>query len=212
MLVCNCRHHLRAFTLAMFALALFGSTHVAHAGAIYSVVLSGADEAPPNASPGSGVATITFDVIAHTMRIETSFSGLLGTTTAAHIHAATAVAGTGTAGVATQTPFFTGFPIGVTSGSYDHTFDLTLASSFSASFLGNNGGTTASAESALLAAAANGRAYLNIHTTVYAGGEIRGFLQAQANPVPEPSSLLVLSSLLGCLAMKRWRLIPSHAT
>lgn len=64
-----------------------------------------------------------------------TFSGLLGNTTASHIHAATAVAGVGTAGVATQTPSFSGFPLGVKAGAMDTTFDMTLASSFNASYI-----------------------------------------------------------------------------
>jgi hypothetical protein len=39
-----------------------------------------------------------------------------------------------------------------------------------------NGGTTAGAEAALLAGLEAGQAYLNIHTTMFPGGEIRGFL------------------------------------
>jgi hypothetical protein len=117
-----------------------------------------------------------------------TFSGLSSGTTASHIHAATAMPGTGTAGVATQVPTFTGFPLGVTSGSYDHTFDLTLDSSYNPAFESANGGTAASAETALTNAMAAGEAYLNIHTQTNPGGEIRGFLE----PVPEPTSLALL--------------------
>jgi CHRD domain/PEP-CTERM motif len=151
----------------------------------YEVNLSGPNESPANASPGTGFATVNFDDSANTLFIDMVFSGLLGTTTASHIHAATASPGTSTAGVATTTPYFTGFPIGVTSGSYTTTLDLTSASSYNPAYVTANGGTTAGAEAALAAAMASGEAYLNIHTTVVPGGEIRGFLL----PVPEPSSL-----------------------
>ena len=69
---------------------------------------------------------MTIDDAAFTMRVESTFSGLTGITTASHIHCCTAVASTGTAGVATQTPSFVGFPLGVTSGTFDSTFDMTL--------------------------------------------------------------------------------------
>lgn len=151
----------------------------------YEVTLDGPSESPANASPGTGFATVNFDDSANTLFVDLVFSGLLGTTTASHIHAATAVPGTGTAGVATTTPTFPGFPLGVTSGSYTVTLDLTSASSYNPSYITANGGTTAGAEAALAAAMAAGEAYLNIHTTVVPGGEIRGFL----TPVPEPSSL-----------------------
>ena len=110
------------------------------------------------------------------MRVQTNFSGLLAGVTAAHIHAPTAVPGTGTAGVATSVPTFPGFPSGVTAGTYDRTFDMLLSSSYNPSFVTNNGGTTASAFAALRAAISAGRAYLNIHSSMFPGGEIRGFL------------------------------------
>lgn len=164
---------------------------VAHAVTIsYTTSLSGAAESPANASPGTGSAIVTYDSAAQTLRVEVTFSGLLGTTTAAHIHAATTVAGTGNAGVATQLPYFTGFPLGVTSGTYDHTFDLTDAASFNPAYVTGNGGTTASAEAALVAAMDDGKAYLNIHSTVVPGGEIRGFLNAPS--VPDAGSTLAL--------------------
>jgi Domain of unknown function (DUF4394)/CHRD domain len=150
---------------------------------VYTTTLTGAAEAPPNASPAIGSATITINNTLNTMRVQSNFSGLTGTTTAAHIHAATPVAGTGTVGVATTTPTFTGFPGGVTSGSYDMTFDMTLASSYNASYITNNGGTTSSAFAALKAAMAAGKSYFNLHSSAFPGGEIRGFLRQACSSV-----------------------------
>jgi len=145
-------------------------------GQIYWVSLSGPAEAPPNNSPGTGKALVTIDAVANTMRLQATFSGLLAGVTASHIHAATAVAGTGTAGVATTLPTFAGFPSGVTAGTYDQTFNMLLSSSYNPAYVTNNGGTTASAFAALRAAISAGKAYLNIHSTMFPGGEIRGFL------------------------------------
>ena len=154
----------------------------------YNVFLSGPNESPANASPGTGFADVKYDDVAHTLFIDLSFSGLLGTTTASHIHAPTVNPGTLTAGVATTTPYFAGFPIGVTSGTYVNTLDLTAASSYNPAYVTANGGTTATAEAALALAIASDRAYLNIHSSVFSGGEIRGVLV----PVPEPSGTALL--------------------
>jgi hypothetical protein len=168
------------------AAILLTSASFAHAAVIsYSTILSGPNESPVNASPGTGTASAVYDDVAHTLHVQVSFTGLTGTTTASHIHAPTAVAGTGTASVATTTPTFAGFPLGVTSGTYDNTLDLTLASSYNPSYVTGNGGTTAGAEAALAAALAAGKAYLNVHSSTFSGGEIRGFL----TPTPTPAEV-----------------------
>ncbi len=167
----------------------------------YTASLSGAAESPPNASPGTGSLLLTIDDVLNTMRVQASFSGLTGTTTAAHIHCCTASSGAGNAGVATQLPTFTGFPLGVTAGTYDRTFDLTLASSWNPAFITANGGTTAGAQAALLAGLASGRAYFNVHTSKFGGGEIRGFPQA----VAEPASLLLAAAAIGALLLAQRR-------
>jgi hypothetical protein len=191
---------LLASLAAAAAVTAAGSSHAALV--IYDATLNGASESPPNASPGIGFAMVTIDDIANTMEVNVSFSGLLGTDTASHIHCCTAVADTGTAGVATTTPTFTAFPLGVTSGTYDHVFDLTDASTFNPAFVTARGGV-GNSESALLAGLAAGTSYLNIHTTVVPGGEIRGFLHAV---VPEPATwaaMLLGFGLVGAALRRR---------
>jgi hypothetical protein len=168
----------------------------------YNVILTGPGESPPNASPATGSAVVIIDSTLNTLNIlSETFSGLTGTTTASHIHCCTSLPGTGTAGVATQVPTFTGFPLGVTSGSYSRLFDMTQASTWNPAFITAQGGT-AGAEAALVAGAAAGEAYLNIHSTTFGGGEIRGFLVA----VPEPGTLsFAVAGLAGLFLVSKLR-------
>ena len=191
----NDRSMIRLLRIAIVAIVMMGFVQNGQAAPIvYTATLNGASESPPNASPGTGFTEVDFDLAAHTMFVHVVFSGLLAGTTASHIHAPTAVPGTGTAGVATTVPTFTAFPLGVTSGTYDHLFDMTLASSYNPAFITANGGTVAGAEAVLAASLAAGTAYLNVHTTAFPGGEIRGFLA-----VPEPASMLLFG--LGLIAL-----------
>jgi hypothetical protein len=168
----------------------------------YGASLSGANESPANGSPATGFATVTIDNVAHTLQVDVTFAGLVAPDTASHIHCCTAAPGTGVVGVATVTPTFTGFPTGVTSGTYSHLFDLTLASSWNAAFITANGGTPLGAEAALFTGLAADEAYLNIHSQTFPGGEIRGFLV----PVPEPASMtLMAGGVLGLLTKLRKR-------
>jgi CHRD domain len=136
--------------------------------------------------------------------VHVDFSGLVGTSTASHIHCCTADPQTGNAGVATTVPTFSMFPLGVTAGTYDTTLDLLSASSYNPAFVTAHGGTLASAEAALLAGLTAGSAYLNIHSSTYPTGEIRGFLIAA--PIPEPGNLAMWAMGLAALVgASRWR-------
>ena len=170
--------------LALSTLAALAASSPAHAAPVtYTASLLGVNESPANASPGVGTAVVETDAVAHTMHVHVEFDGLIGNTTASHIHAATVVAGTGTAGVATTTPTFAGFPLGVTSGTYDIVLDMTMTSSYNPAYVTAHGGTTVQAEFDLFQGISAGKAYLNVHSSAFPGGEIRGFLEPVAVPV-----------------------------
>lgn len=187
--------HTRAWAAASLLCAVTAAANAAS----YTAILGGAKEAPPNSSPAVGAAVVKFDVATHELTISTAFLSLIGDTTAAHIHCCTATPGVDVAGVATETPTFGGFPLGVQIGAYNHIYDTSLASSWNGAFLSANGGTTAGAEAAFLAGLNAGAAYLNIHTTAYPAGEIRGFLAIA--PVPEPGASAMLSLGLPALML-----------
>ena len=189
-----------AFILPLFVAAALTNSQAQTE--VFIATLDGPSEDTPNNSPGTGFATVTLNLALMTMRVEVNFTGLSGTTTACHIHGPTTSAFTGAAGVMTTTPTFAGFPSGVTSGTYDNTLDLTQASSFNPSFVTAQG-SVAQAASTLIAAIEQGKAYLNIHSSTFGGGEIRGFL---AVPEPTTVSLLVAGGIGILVAARRKKL------
>jgi hypothetical protein len=176
--------HLLLLSLALLAAPAQASIFV------FEAQLSGSQESPDVDTPGTGFTTITLDDALHTLRVEVAFSDLIGTTTASHIHIRPDST-TPNGPVVTELPSFTGFPLGVMSGTYDHTFDTSLLETWNPTFVTNNGGTAAGAELAFLTALQSGLGYLNVHTSFVGSGEIRGNLSA----VPEPATWLMM--LLG---------------
>jgi hypothetical protein len=188
-------------TLALAVVTLVAAP-LTHASFIHlSVNLLGANEVPPTSSLGRGTADFTLDTVARTLQGHIVFSGLTGTTTAAHIHCClpspflTGV----NVGVATLVPAFPGFPIGVTSGVDDFTLDLNSLSAYNPAFVTLQGGL-ANAEASFIAGLLANETYLNIHTSTSPGGEIRGFVTV---PEPAPFTLLVLGLAAAGLASRR---------
>ncbi|MDX1935313.1 MAG: CHRD domain-containing protein [Capsulimonadales bacterium] len=189
--------------LVLFALAGFATAGHAHT-ALYRAILSGLNQSPVNTSPAIGNAFITMDLDLITLRVNVAFSGLTGTVTGASLHAPTAVPFDGTAIIATQAPSLTGFPLGVSSGVYDQTFDLTVAESYNPAFITASGGTVSDALNALDNAIENGQAYFSLRTTAFPDGEVRGFL-VDVSAAPEPGTLALLGTLAVVAPLSRFR-------
>ena len=185
---------IRPSLILLAAGTALASSPAAAAVLVYTASLIGAHEVPPAATPGSGFAVVTVDDVANTMRVQVDFSGLVGNTVASHIHCCQP-AGTN-AQVATTTPTFPGFPLGVTAGPYDQTFDMTLASSYNPAFVTAHGANVTQARTDFFAGLAARQAYLNVHSSVFPGGEIRGQLFAR---VPEPTSWALMLAGFGLL-------------
>jgi hypothetical protein len=193
---------MNAVRIAVAAL-LFTAWGVAHA---HIQVFTGTLAPEATGATGSGTVRVEYEEEIHALTIEASFSGLSGTVTQSHIHCCTTVAGTGNAGVAVGNPSLTGFPLGVQSGNFLNSFDLSTTGVYGAAFLASNGGAAVSAEAFLIAGMLAGKSYLNIHTTTFGPGEIRAYLTL--TPVPEPESYALMIAglgLLGCVARARRR-------
>lgn len=168
----------------------------------HTATLSGPNEAPPNSSTGTGTATLLINDNFNEMRLRVDFSGLIYPTTIAHIHCCGPAPETAIA--ATQVPTFVEFPAGVTSGSYDRTFNLLDAATYNPAFITDAGGTVELARADFVDGIRTGEAYLNIHSTVFPAGEIRGFFVAA--PIPEPGGMAMWAlGLIALAGASRWR-------
>src|SRR5262245_33906399 len=168
--------------LLVVASALLAGAPGAQSDLIFSATLLGSNETPPpgNASTATGSALVTLLSDNTHLVVHETFSGLIGgPASGAHIHCC---APPGVA-VTIAIPFpIPPFPA-ATSGVFDQTFDLSVAVTYLPAFITANGGTVASAEAAFITGLEASLAYVNIHNTMFPGGEIRG----QLNPVPEPA-------------------------
>ena len=150
----------------------------------FVAVLSGPDEVPPTLSTGTGLATVFLDVSLDTITVNLTFSGLFGPESGASIDGPA--------------------PPGVEAPSSLYTLDVQPPGGFSGTVsnqvitLADLGSYTVSQQISDLE---SGLWYINVQSTLFFEGEIRG----QLTSVPEPSSLLLASvALAGLFACRHF--------
>ena len=164
-------------TLSFALAATFALLAPAAHATIINVVLDG-----PQAgvvSPGLGSAVLILDDVANTLSVDLTFAGLTTPTNNAHIHccAPPGVA----AGVVL--PFVPPFVLSTTSGHFVNTFSLTPI---------------------LVQDIYSGLSYINIHTTAFPNGEIRGQIP---RVVPEPATAGLIGTAIAALALLRRKIV-----
>src|SRR3954452_7261957 len=202
---------MKALVRTLAAAALVAAAAPVQAAITFTVNLTTSQEPGaivPTTSTGQprptpfGTATFTLNDALTAMTFTATVSNLdfTGTQTAdtfdnliaAHIHAGTALSAAGTYPVVWGffgSPFNDNNPNDVVVSPFATGVGGTITGKWDAP---EGNGTTLTAQLPNILA---GNSYINSHTTQFAGGETRGFLQV----VPEPSSVLLFSAGLGGL-------------
>jgi hypothetical protein len=119
-------------------------------GQVFTATLVGTQEVPPNASPATGLATVTLSSDQTTITVDVSFAGLTAPATASHIH--------GPAAPGSSAPVlfpFANVPVATSGVIPEQSFPITPAE---------------------VTDLQNGQYYVNVHSSTFPSGEIRGWL------------------------------------
>jgi CHRD domain-containing protein len=150
--------------LAMFVLAFaFTAQPTVAAMSLFTASLSSAQVVPPNVSPATGMGSVLLDDVASTITVNETFSGLSGPATISHIH------GPAAPGVNAPAEFLlSGVPAATSGIVPQQVLSITVAQ---------------------IADLVAGLFYIDIHTAIFPGGEIRGQLVlATATPTGTPTA------------------------
>ena len=135
----------------------------------FKATMNGANEVPAITTPGTGTFTATLDTVTNILTYDLTFTGLTAGVNNGHIHgpATTLVASGTTVNFNTLAGATYGF--GLTAGAGHGIVALTATNAITATMSGDS----------LKKLLFLGLTYVNIHTTLNPGGEIRGQLTKQ---------------------------------
>ena len=186
----NFRHAISAFCFAVYVLLTpnsFAETATWHFSIDEQSVKNGPEPDGSTNSPGIGRGTVELDLETNVVSLDLAWEGMIGDLTKLHIH------GPATTDMSNPQHIIEIFgppavpaDLATTSGTWSDSFELqTLVQS----------GFDPIEPSEIIDAMIRGEAYLNVHTTVFGTGEIRGNLGL---PVPEPNGTVM--SVIGVAA------------
>lgn len=169
--------HTNPMKKLLTAIAILSTVALLQAQSTFTVNLNGAQDGG-GARTGTGSGTLTLNGAQNAITFNNiTYSGLSANSTATHIHGPGAV-GVSAAVLYNLAPTYS--TVGGTSASYNGTLPL----------VDGTGGFTLAQQIVQLN---SGLWYLNVHSTAFGGGEIRG----QILPVPEPSVMALAGLGLG---------------
>lgn len=169
------------------AILFAAAAPVAAAAAVWTADLSGENVVPPNASPGSGTVTVTYDEATQVMSFDIVYADLQSGPTNWRLHCCAGP------GVNTSAAIIEFDAVIATSGNYVFSRNLTtgLTPGFVTSF---GGGNDDAAIAALIAGLNAGEAYFIIATAAFPGGEVRG--QLALVPLPAAAWMFIAGAAL----------------
>ncbi len=155
-------------------------------------------------SPGTGFGTVILDRETNILSYDFSWSGLVGDLTKLHIHGpAFADASNPQHIIEIFGPPEVPAELATTFGTVTDSFELQTLEQV---------GFAPIAPEDIVDTLVSGQAYLNVHTTVFGMGEIRGNLgQPVVQAVPEPCSIVLLLVSAICLTAQRRRCVEGLA-